>query len=356
MKKYIALVATALLLVSSAVASTVSDTVIVIHDTVYNEIHDTIYLSDTAQGADTVLVHDSLQVEYQFADLMVSANVAAYGKVAGNGHFPVGTRVELGAVPAKGCRFVRWQDNNTQNPRQVEVTGNVVYTAFFDSVPSEPQGKGATPAVAAEGDTTFVHDTIVVDRRDTTYITRYDTVFIHDTVWIDTNTFFDVIVLSGSEAKGLVSGNGYFLQDTEVEIAAIPADGHRFVFWHDGVKTNPRKLTVDDIQIYVAEFAVDTAQSGEDPDDPDEPEVKPFAPQVVMDCNGLTMAITCPAHALVRIFTPDGRLLCQSEGTGDKHDNTVRPFQLPQDGVYLVQVARFPVRKVVMKEGYHHKY
>lgn len=364
MKKYIALIAIALFFVSASVASpsvcrmssqdtVVHDTVIV-YDTVYSDIHDTVYVP-SADAEDTIYVHDTLQIELEYGDIMTVASAPFAGKVAGSGHFPNGTVVELGAVPAKGYRFVRWQDNSTANPRQVEVNGNMVFTAFFDTIPSAPQAKGARRAMAAEQDTTIVYDTI----RDTIVIVRHDTitlpaVVLRDTVWVDTNQYYDVIILSGNEEKGLVSGNGRFMKGAEVEIAAIPAAGYRFVFWHDGEKANPRKLTVDDIQIFVAEFAVDTAQGG-DSDDPDDPDVKPYEPVVNMLCDGLALSVTCPANAMVRIFNTNGRVLFQSEGTGDKRDNTVRSFQLPQSGVYLVQVANFPVRKVAIQEGYQHK-
>lgn len=362
MKRYIALIAIVLLSMPVAFASAsacsisaqdtaVHDTVIV-YDTVYNYIHDTVYTHD-AGAEDTMYVYDTVQVTYEFRSVSVVSSALAYGKAAGSGSFPNGTTIELGAVPAKGCRFVRWQDGNTDNPRQVVVNGNMFYTAYFDTVAADQQGKGRRPFAADRKDEIVhdtIYDTVVIDRRDTIYIPA---LFVHDTVWVDTNQFFDVIILSGNEEKGLVSGNGQFMKGTEVEIAAIPAEGHRFVFWHDGDKTNPRRLTVDEIQIFVAEFAPDTAVGGSE--EPEDPQENPFEPQVEMLCDGLTLSIACPGHAIVRIFTLDGRLVSQSDGTGDKRDNTVRPFQLPQAGVYLVQVANFPVRKIALQEGYQHK-
>ena len=42
-----------------------------------------------------------------------------------------GDVVTLTATPNTGHYFVRWNDNNTDNPRLVEVTGDATYTAFF---------------------------------------------------------------------------------------------------------------------------------------------------------------------------------------------------------------------------------
>jgi len=45
---------------------------------------------------------------------------------------PGGETVTLFATPASGYHFVRWNDNNTDNPRVVTVTGNTTYTAYFE--------------------------------------------------------------------------------------------------------------------------------------------------------------------------------------------------------------------------------
>lgn len=41
-----------------------------------------------------------------------------------------GTQVQISATPATGYHFVRWNDNNTQNPRTVEAA-DITYTAYF---------------------------------------------------------------------------------------------------------------------------------------------------------------------------------------------------------------------------------
>ena len=42
-----------------------------------------------------------------------------------------GSQVTISATPKEGYHFLRWNDNNTDNPRIVDVTGNATYTAFF---------------------------------------------------------------------------------------------------------------------------------------------------------------------------------------------------------------------------------
>ena len=42
-----------------------------------------------------------------------------------------GSQVTIAATPKEGYHFLRWNDNNTDNPRVVEVSGNATYTAYF---------------------------------------------------------------------------------------------------------------------------------------------------------------------------------------------------------------------------------
>lgn len=55
------------------------------------------------------------------------------GTVTGAGPYGVGEEAVLTAIPNTGYQFDHWQDNNTQNPRTITVTGNATYTAYFVS-------------------------------------------------------------------------------------------------------------------------------------------------------------------------------------------------------------------------------
>lgn len=61
-----------------------------------------------------------------------SANTSM-GTVSGGGTFTSGQQTTISATPKNGYRFVRWNDNNTQNPRTITVTGNATYTAYFEA-------------------------------------------------------------------------------------------------------------------------------------------------------------------------------------------------------------------------------
>ena len=108
-----------------------TDTV-TIHDTIRLAVFhtDTVTLRDTVLVPDTVTIRDT--VYPTFFRLTVSAGTGGVG--IGNTIVPAGTECEIGALPVEGHRFAGWDDGSTDNPRRVVVTGNVAYTALFETM------------------------------------------------------------------------------------------------------------------------------------------------------------------------------------------------------------------------------
>ena len=324
-------------------ADTVHDTIYVtVYDTIYEGVHDTVYRDTVTDTVYTAPEFKSLQVQ---ADVPAQSEADAFGQVSGNGTFPLNSEVEIAAIPNRGCRFMGWGDGNQENPRTVVLDGDRVYVALFDSAAAPAR---SMPIVGATKDGE-VHDTTYIVEHDTVRIPLHDTLWItpHDTLWVDTLEYFPLVVLSGSSEMGKVAGNGTFPVGTVVEIAAVPAEGHRFVHWHDRNRENPRRVTLDDIQIFVAEFAVDTASDPVDPIPPEEPE-ELWEAVVKYNVQGYDINITCPAHMTVRFFDAAGHLLLVSDPMGDKHTESVRTFRMSQGGLCLVQVGPFPVKKIML--------
>lgn len=63
--------------------------------------------------------------------ITMTAEPAEGGSVSGGGVYDEGSTITLVAVPAAGYEFVKWSDENTDNPRTVVVTGDASYTALF---------------------------------------------------------------------------------------------------------------------------------------------------------------------------------------------------------------------------------
>ena len=55
------------------------------------------------------------------------------GTTIGSGTYTAGSTATIAAFPNSGYLFDKWQDNVTDNPRQVIVTGDMTFVAFFKS-------------------------------------------------------------------------------------------------------------------------------------------------------------------------------------------------------------------------------
>ena len=88
---------------------------------------------DRAESATKVLVARPhvLQAVWKAVRYEVTTLVEGSGTVEGGGTKDYGSMVELKAKPAEGHSFVGWDDGNTDNPRNVQVVGDAVYTALF---------------------------------------------------------------------------------------------------------------------------------------------------------------------------------------------------------------------------------
>ena len=67
----------------------------------------------------------------QFTITVLSAS-ESMGSVTGGGVFYEGSQTTISATPNEGNRFVGWNDNNTDNPRTITVTGDAIYIASFE--------------------------------------------------------------------------------------------------------------------------------------------------------------------------------------------------------------------------------
>ena len=90
--------------------------------------------------ADTLFVSHSMTLTAYFTLAEYTIEGVSYdtsmGIVTGSGTYSYNEVATLTAVPNEGYHFVRWDDYNTDNPRQYVVNGDRTFTAFFaeDSV------------------------------------------------------------------------------------------------------------------------------------------------------------------------------------------------------------------------------
>ncbi|MBQ0082383.1 MAG: leucine-rich repeat domain-containing protein [bacterium] len=171
------------------------------------------------------------------ADVTLYVNDNAMGTTTGSGSYCFNQGqshkiVSISATAYTGYRFLQWNDGNTSNPRNIDLTHDTVFSATFES--------GQTPSsdTVFVHDTTFVHDTITAYVHDTIIAYVYDTVIAHmyDTVYVhDTIVAYitDTIYL---EYDG-TSATQYALEDYGV-------------YYFMGTVTNPNGIY---IKLYAAD-------------------------------------------------------------------------------------------------------
>ena len=75
--------------------------------------------------------------------ITVKSNNDEWGSVNGGGTYTKGTTVSIEAIAKDGYKFVKWEDGNTNNPRNITVESAVSYTAVFEK--NTNGGGGSTP-------------------------------------------------------------------------------------------------------------------------------------------------------------------------------------------------------------------
>jgi len=188
------------------------------------------------------------------------------GQVTGGGTYTYGTQVQLTAIAYAHSTFVRWSDGVTDNPRTITVTGDTTYSPIF--------------AVDQHNVTISVQNGTVSGAGKYNYGTQ---IFIsatanygyHFSQWSDGNTdnprsitvlsdtAFTALcevnsyTISATAANGTFIGTGQYIYMSTCSLTAVPDDHYHFVQWSDGVKTNPRTITVMGDASYLAIFAID---------------------------------------------------------------------------------------------------
>lgn len=142
----------------------------------------------------------AIEVTYDIPNYTITANASGGGSVSGGGTYANRTSVNLTATPNTGYRFVQWQDGNKDNPRNITVTGNATYIAYFEKL---------------------------------------------------SYTISEAI--SPSEG-GTITGDGTYEYGSTPTLTAIPNTGYKFVRWNDGNTSASRVITVTGDATYTAYF------------------------------------------------------------------------------------------------------
>ena len=233
---------------------------------------DTIYLAFKYTGhhghdwyIDDIKVEEALTLY----DVTVESSNPDWGTVIGSGSYPHGEIVTIKAFPNPGCEFLMWNDSITDNPRDIVVTQDSTFVAYFSQIDYtittevEPLNSGTVT-----GDGVYHYgDTITLEAT-----ANPGFVFEH---WNDTVTDNprDVIVTSDQtftayfgiqqclvttevtpEGAGTVTGGGTYDYGETITLTAQNNTGYVFNMWDDGEITNPRTVVVEGDTTFTAVF------------------------------------------------------------------------------------------------------
>ncbi len=112
--------------------------------------------------AATAILFTSCQKEFT---VTVMSDDADMGITSGSGTYFKGTEIEIAAQPLSGYKFLKWNDENTNNPRRITVTKNETFTAVFD--------QASNASLVIDGVVKTI-DSVKLDQSDFTGKDRYD--------------------------------------------------------------------------------------------------------------------------------------------------------------------------------------
>lgn len=169
--------------------------------------------------------------------ITVESNVDAMGTVKGGGEYKRNETVTIEAIANEGCRFVEWNDGNSDRLRKVVADHDQVYLARFDSIVT------MTPKEVPDS---IEED---LDTNDDSEVSEIPVV--PETPVIPK---FTIKVKTDDPNMGTVKGGGEYDSLAEIKIEAHPKNGYQFVSWTDGNKNRIRKVKVLCNQEYTARF------------------------------------------------------------------------------------------------------
>ena len=169
--------------------------------------------------------------------ITVESNVDAMGTVKGGGEYKRNETVTIEAIANEGCRFVEWNDGNSDRLRKVVADHDQVYLARFDSIVT------MTPIEVPDS---IEED---LDTNDDSEVSEIPVV--PETPVIPK---FTIKVKTDDPNIGTVKGGGEYDSLAEIKIEAHPKNGYQFVSWTDGNKNRIRKVKVLCNQEYTARF------------------------------------------------------------------------------------------------------
>ena len=228
------------------------------NDSITDNPHDIVITQDS-----TFIAHFG-QIDYTITTLVIPLNS---GTVTEGGIYHYGDTLTLEAVANPGFEFERWNDSVTDNPRDIIVTQDSTFIAWFNTqqftitvVSDNPEWGSVT------GGGTYPYG-------DTIQIAATANLGYEFVRWEDGNTDNPRVIIVTEdqtftahfsiqrclittdvtpEGAGTVEGGGTYDYGTTIQLTAINNTGYEFSMWEDGDITNPRSILVEGDATFVA--------------------------------------------------------------------------------------------------------
>ena len=214
--------------------------------------------------------------------LDVVAEDSTHGSVEGGGRFANLSTRTISAVAADGYRFAHWNDGSRDNPRQVLLTQDTLFTAYFvernqvwADVRSNDESLGTATGggVYYEGDTATLTATAMPYNKflywdDAVRDNPREVEMTQDTLFTAVFGPLDRyrVEAYGNSGRGYVEGGGEYYEGDTVTLTAVPWTSFGFLQWDDGDTANPRSFVVTQDTVFNAIFvsreAIEEAAAG----------------------------------------------------------------------------------------------
>ena len=215
---------------------------------------------------DTTFVAHFTQTDYTITTFVSPENA---GSVIGGGIYHYSDTITLEAVSHPGYAFQRWNDDISDNPRDVIVTQDSTFTAVFEllqytiTVVSDHPDWGSVTG----GGTFFYGDTIQIGATanlgfefvswDDGNIDNPRTIIITEDITYTAHFGIQqclIITEVIPEGAGIIDGGGIYDYGTIVNLTVQNNTGYVFDMWEDGNTDNPRSIIVEGDATYTAIF------------------------------------------------------------------------------------------------------
>ena len=203
--------------------------------------------------------------------ITAEANDDEMGTVTGSSQYFEGETAVLTASPTLHHHFVKWGDDEGENPRNVLVSSDSIFEAKFaidqhqltvlaqngtSSITTPTMfdwGESVEISVSANEHCHFVKWSDGVEQEVRSITILSDTIV---TAICEIDTYTVNVELENGTVNGAEAGE--YAWNTTLTLEAVAEEHYHFIKWNDDLTTNPREVTITMDTTLYAEFAIDT--------------------------------------------------------------------------------------------------